>query len=71
MKLRLERAFKIVSKTDFGSKMIPQTAPKSLPKSVPKVIPLGSHLDRISSHCKTVLSLILYNFGSDLGLPWE
>ena len=42
MKLRLERAFKIVSKTDFGSKMIPQSSPKSLPKSFPKVIALGS-----------------------------
>ena len=42
MKLSLEKAFKIVSKTDFGSKMIPQTAPKSLPKSLPKVISLGA-----------------------------
>ena len=39
MKLRLERAFKIASKTDFGSKMIPQSTPKSLPKSLQKVIP--------------------------------
>ena len=37
----------IVSKTDFGSKMIPQSTPKSLPKSLPKVIPLGSPRDRI------------------------
>ena len=38
MKLRLERAFKIASKTHFGSKMIPQSTPKSLPKSLQKVI---------------------------------
>ena len=42
MKLSLENAFKIVSKTDFGSKVIPQSTPNSLPKSVPKVNLLGA-----------------------------
>ena len=71
MKLRLERAFKIASKTHFVSKMMPQGTPKSLPKSLQKVIPLGVHREGILSCCKTLLSSILDRFGSDLGPPWE
>ena len=71
MKLRLERAFKIASKTDFGSKMIPQSTPKSFPKSFQKVIPLGSPSGGKSSSCKTLLGSILDHFGSDFGPLWD
>ena len=67
MKLRLERAFKITSKTDFDSKMIPQSTPKSLPKSLQKVIPKIQKV--IPSGWKFILLQDAFKF--DFRLLWK
>ena len=71
MKLRLERAFKIASKIDFGSKSIPRLPPNRLQNRFQSGLPLGSPSHTIFWGCKRLLSSILDNFGIDLGPPWE